>query len=240
MTKWPFQRSLTQGTVGFDKHRESSPSHQAFHQVVKARVERTLSLCWFCNQAREKKHKQVFKERKIVKCAIFTAGLSTSCIREEFQSVGGGIPAGQKMSASGCLWVLLPLSSQQIFRAPAGIQKGQKSDLGSGNLVWLKCMLSLSIRLQLGATVKGICCVARTHHLAESRQFSATQDSSSAVITDAYSGRCLASGAIGTQFKKTIPSSPFICVCMYFQQRATKRFNSMFKLSNLLTSKDLY
>lgn len=123
------------------------------------------------------------------------------------------------MSACGYLCVLLPLSIRQIFRAPAGTEKGykgQKSDLRLGNLVWLKRMLSLSISLPLGATVKSIWCVARTHHFVESRRFSATEDSS--IVSyhrDAYSGRCLASWAIGMQFKKPIPSSPFICICIY-------------------------
>lgn len=92
------------------------------------------------------------------------------------------------MSARGYLCVLLPLAIRQIFRAPAGIEKGykgQKSDLGLGNLSWLKRMLSLSIRLQLGATVKSIWCVARTHHFAESTWFSATEDSS-IVITEMF------------------------------------------------------
>ena len=117
------------------------------------------------------------------------------------------------MPACGYLCVL---TFANIHRVPAGMHKeykGHKPGLGSGSLVRLKHTFPLSIRLQPGATVKSFRCLAGTGHLPQRAEISRAH-LYCCYHWDNYSGTCLASWVLGVQFKKMIPSSLFIKVCM--------------------------
>lgn len=101
-----------------------------------------------------------YSRRENCKCAVFTAGPGTPRIAEESKRFGGG--AARRIE-NASVWLFVcptsPLHSANVPRVPAGIHKGykgHKSALDSGSLVCLRCTLSSSIRLQLGAAEESI------------------------------------------------------------------------------------